>query len=242
MFPRRSALLLGAALSSAPAWAEAPQLDLAVRTDVPALVGASLTLETPGRARARLTGGFMPGPYVDLTNAAMTGFDIYSDTVAEIIDRALNRSAVIRLEGGYRPLPKRGLTVSGGYQLLTLGGDTADLSVFGEATDRALLERAQSLSGDLEVGVNNHMLSAEVGYEWLLRKHIVVGTSLGFAATVHTGTRVSPTRDPNGAIEEELMSAATASTEDYLTYVFEEWVHLPMVGVSVDYRFPRRTP
>ena len=134
MFPRRSALLLGAALSSAPAWAEAPQLDLALRTDVPVLVGASLTLETPGRARARLTGGFMPGPYVDLTNAAMTGFDIYSDTVAEIIDRALNRSAVIRLEGGYRPLPKRGLTVSGGYQLLTLGGDTADLSVFGEAT------------------------------------------------------------------------------------------------------------
>lgn len=233
------------AVSRSAAAAEGPltrSLDVAVRTDVPVLVGATVTWEGPARLRGRLTAGTMPGPYVDLTNAAMTGFDIYSDTVADIIDHALRRSIVLRVEGGFRPLPRRGLTLGVGYQLLTLGGDSADLSLFGEASDPVLVERARSLTGDLEVGITDHMLTGEVGYEWPIREHLLIGTSLGFAYTVSADSRVSPTREADGPLEQEVIDAATASTADYLTYVFEEWVHLPMIGVSVGWRFkPHRS-
>jgi hypothetical protein len=175
---------------------------------------------------------------VDLTNAAMTGFDVYSDTVADIIELALRRSVVVRLEGGWRPLERRGLTLGGGYQLLGLGGDSTSLSLFGEAMDPRLLERAQAVTGDLEVGVAAHMLTAEVGYEWVVKDHLVLTASLGFAGTVAAAARAEATRDPRGALEGEVRGLAVDGVADYLDYVFEEWVHLPMIGASAGWRLP----
>jgi hypothetical protein len=214
------------------------RLEVSALTRLPVMVGGGLTWESPQRIRASFSAGAMPGAYVDLTNAAMTGFDIYSETVAEIIDKALRRSLVLHTQVGFRPLPRRGLHLDLGYQALVLGGDSTDLSVFAEATDPRLLERAQDVTGDLEVRVADHMLTAEAGYQWTIRERFLVGTSLGFAYTVASPSTVSATRSPNNAVEEEIIEATTTSTEDYLTYVFEEWVHLPMIGVSVGYRFP----
>jgi hypothetical protein len=218
--------------------ASAAQLDLALRTDVPVMVGASATVEGAHRLRGRLSGGFMPGPYVDLTNAAMTGFGVYSTTVADIIELALRRSLVLRVEGGWRPIEGRGLTLGGGYQLLGLGGDSTDLSLFGEAMDPRLLDSAQGVTGDLEVGVAAHMLTVEVGYEWVVKDHLVLTASLGFAGTVAAGARAEATKELSGPLEGEIRDAAVAGAADYLDYVFEEWVHLPMIGVSAGWRLP----
>jgi hypothetical protein len=196
--------------------ASAAQIDLALRTDVPVLVGASATVENAQRVRGRLSAGLVPSPYVDLTNAAMTGFGVYSPTVAEIIEVALRRGLVMRLEGGWRPIEGRGLTVGAGYQFLGLGGDTTELSLFGEAMDPRLLDSAQGVTGDLEVGVGAHMLTAEVGYEWVVKDHLVLTASLGFAGTVAARAFAVSTEEPTGALETASHDATVAFAADYL--------------------------
>ena len=129
-------------------------LDVALETDFPTRVGAGVSWETPGRARMKLGLGVMPGPYVDVTNAAMVGFDIYSDDVGSIIDSALERTVVLQLQGGYRPLESRGFYVLGGYQFWGLGGSTTELNAFSETMDANLYQAAQSVTGDIQVGIH----------------------------------------------------------------------------------------
>ena len=212
-------------------------LDVALETDFPTRVGAGVSWETPGRARMKLGLGVMPGPYVDVTNAAMVGFDIYSDDVGSIIDSALERTVVLQLQGGYRPLESRGFYVLGGYQFWGLGGSTTELNAFSETMDANLYQAAQSVTGDIQVGIASHMLVGTAGWEWPLENNVVLGASLGFAYTLAAPSRAAPTRTANNEVEQEVMDGVTASAEDYLTYVFEEWVHLPFVCLSVGYRF-----
>lgn len=225
------------AVALAAALPEGHHLDLTVGTDFPVLVGANLAYEHPRRLRAELSGGAFPGPYVDTTNWAMTTFEIYSDTVAALIEAALERAFVARVELGFRPFPQRGLTLSAGYQFLLLSGSTADVSVVSEGLWGAAGEFAEGYTGDLELDISPSMLTVEVGYDREVRRHLVVRGSLGFAYTVRNQTVVTPTRPANDPVEEEAMALLVSGSEDYLDYVFEKWVHLPMIGVGVGYRF-----
>ncbi len=238
---RARALLLAAAVCAPAPVASAKPLGeggvaLSARTDVPVLVGLSAAVEGPHRLRGQLSLGVMPGPYVDLTNTALTGFEVYSENVATIIDAALRRSLVTRVEGGWRPLPERGLVVLGGYQLLALGGDTTGLSAFGEAMDGRLLSAAQDVTGDIEVGVSAHQLTAGAGWEWSPAPRLHVGANLGFAGTVATRSMARTTREARNAVGQTISDDVTTGVASYLDYVFDEWVHLPMVGVSVGWR------
>ncbi len=212
-------------------------LDAAILTDFPVMVGANVTYEAPSRLRGELNGGVIPGPYVDTINWAMTTFDVYSENVANLIDLALRNTLVLRPEIGFRPLPNRGLTVALGYQYLFLGGDTADVQYFTENIEGDLAAFAQDATGDLEVQISNHMIHGEVGYEWLVKERLVLRSTLGFAYTVRANTTVTPTREADNAAEQELIDEVAILGEDYLDYVFEEWVHLPMVGVHAGWRF-----
>lgn len=213
------------------------QLDVGVETEFPLTVGLATTWETPGRIRVKAGAGYVPGSYVDAINAGLTAADIYSDDVAEIIDTALQDSFAVYIRGGWRPLPKRGLTLLGGYQYLGLGGTTADLSLFDEGLEDRFLQAAKEVTGDMDLALHNHMVTGTVGYEWVIRERLVLGTSLGFAYSFANATTAEPTKSATNANQQELADAATASTEDYLEYVFEEWVHVPSVGLSVGYRF-----
>jgi len=213
------------------------QLDVALVTDVPILVGGAVTWESPRRYRGRFTGGVMPGAYVDATNAAMVGFDIYSETVADIIDSALERTVVLHLQGGWRPVQARPMTVWVGYQFWGLGGSTTDLGVFADVMDDALYEAAQDVTGDVDIAIRDHMLTAGIGREWVFDDRVVVGTSVGFSYSLAAPSRASATRAADNEVEQRIMDGVTGTAEDYLTYVFEEWVHLPTVGLSVGYRF-----
>lgn len=213
------------------------QLDVGLLTDFPVMVGGNVTYEAPFRLRAELNAGAMPGPYVDTINWGMTTFDIYSDEVANLIDVALKNSILLRTEVGYRPFARYGLVVSAGYQFLALSGDTADVQVLTANIDPALVGSVQGATGDIELRVSPHMITGEVGYEWLVKKRLVLRSTLGFAYTVASQTTVRPTQDVGGATEEAAMDAVVVLSEDYLNYVFEEWVHLPMVGIGAAWRF-----
>ena len=207
-------------------------------TDFPVLVGGSAAYELPGRLRSELTVGMMPGLYVDTINWAMTTFDVYSETTAELIDVILQGSIIVHAQVGYRPWEHRGFTGALGYQNIGLIGDTTDISLYADAqVSQEMLDRAQAAVGDLEVVVSPHMITGEVGYQWHLREQLVLRTSLAFAYTLNANATVSATQEAPTPLGREALEAVTVASEDYLISLFEEWVHLPMLGVSVGYRF-----
>lgn len=219
--------------------AAADGIDAAIGTDFPILVGASAAWQHPSRLRLEGTAGILPEPYVGTINQAMTTFDVYSDTTAELIDVVLQNAIVLHGQVGYQVLPERPLTVSLGYQRIGFAGDTTDISLFSDAAiPQEFIDAAATEFGDLEVDLTSHMVSGEVGYQWLIKERLVVRGSLAFAYTLHASTTVSATREASTPVGEELITLVNDAASDYLNYVFEKWVHLPMIGVTVGYRFP----
>ncbi len=214
------------------------QLDVAAVTDFPVLVGGSVAYESPSRLRGEFTAGLMPGPYVSTINWAMTTADVYSAATAELIDLVLQNALILHTQLGFRPWERRGLTVAVGYQLAALAGDTADIALFSEAAiDDFLLDLVRDESGALEVRVVPHMITGEIGYEKVVRERLVLRGSLAFAYTVSADATVTAPWEPSLFFGEEAIDLVTVAAEDYLEYVFEQWVHIPSAGVSVGYRF-----
>ncbi|MEL6342454.1 MAG: hypothetical protein AAFV53_04935 [Myxococcota bacterium] len=226
-------LLLATALAGPPG-----HVDLAPVTDFPILVGASGAWESPSRFRLEATAGIFPDPYVSAVNTGLTTFDVYSDTTAELIDVVLQNALVLHGQVGFIPWENSGLSVSLGYQYIGFAGDTTDVLLFADAAIPSdVLEAAEQATGDLEVDLQSHMISGEIGYQWLIKERLVIRSSVGFAYTIHANTAVSATRDPNTPAEEEALELVNDAAADYLNFVFEEWVHLPTVGISAGYRF-----
>ena len=239
VLPRQAMLPL--LLLTAAAHAGPPgHMDAMLVTDFPLLVGASVAWEHPSRFRLEGTGGILPDPYVSTINSAMTRFEIYSDTTAELIDVLLQNAVVLHGQVSYRPLADRGLSLALGYQHIGFAGDTTavDASLFSDAVvpDEAL-EIVQAELGDLEVDLRSHMVTGEVGYQWLVKERLVIRGSLAFAYTFHANTAVSATASARTPAGEDALALVNDAAADYLNFVFEEWVHLPMFGVSAGYRF-----
>jgi hypothetical protein len=229
-------------LSSAMAGDDAHSIDAYVGTDFPIMVGVGATYEHPTRLRLDVNGGFMPGPYVDAINWGLTTFDIYSDTVADLIDAVLENALVGRIELGYRPFAERGWTASAGYQHLRVFGNTADLTYFADGVDEDALAQAQEFTGDLVINIAVHQVTGEIGYERALfpkkfDEHLRIRGSFGFSYTLKAKTVADTTNDPSNRLQEEVTDIVLDEAEDYLDYVFEEWVHIPMLGVAAGYRF-----
>ena len=212
-------------------------VDVTVGTDFPVRVGAGVTVEGPLRLRASMHAGALPEGYVDTINWGLTTFDVYSDTVAELIDILLQNSVVLRWDVGWRPLADRGLFVSGGLQILTLNGNTTDVSTLRAGIEGGLADGVGPQDGDIVVVVRPKMLHGEVGYEWLIRERFVVRSTAAFAYTLSNRTEITAA-DATGRPDEAAGTRALdAVGSDYLDYVFEEWVHLPTIGLSAGVRF-----
>jgi len=216
---------------------EGHEIDAYVGTDFPLMVGAGVTYESPMRLRGELTGGLMPGGYVDTINWGLTTFDIYSDTVADLIDAILKNALVARAEVGYRPWESRGWTASAGYQHLRVLGNTTSVGDYLEGVDEEAIEKVQEFSGDLLVNAGVHQVMGELGYERMIKDPWKIRATLGFAYTFKANTAVAASRDANDPVEEAALEIVTVEAESYLDFVFEEWVHLPMLGLSAGYRF-----
>ncbi|MFT5681265.1 MAG: hypothetical protein ACI8RZ_002171 [Myxococcota bacterium] len=229
-------------IASALAGDDTHSVDAYIGTDFPIMVGAGATYEHPTRLRLDVNGGFMPGPYVDAINWGLTTFDIYSDTVADIIDAVLKNALVGRVELGYRPFPTRGWTVSAGYQHLRVFGNTADLTDFADGVDEDALAQVQEFTGDLLIDVAVHQVTGEIGYERALfpkkfDEHLRIRGTFGFSYTLKANTVADTTNDPTNPPQEEATAIVLQEAEAYLDDIFEDYVHIPMVGLAAGYRF-----
>lgn len=226
-------LLLATAYAGSPG-----HVDLASVTDFPILVGASGAWEPNSRLRLEATAGVLPEAYVSVINAGLTTFDVYSDTTADLIDVLLQNALVLHGQVGYIPLRDRGLSVSLGYKYIGFAGDTTDVSSFSDAAiPTEVLEVAQQEAGELEVDLRSHMITGEIGYQWLIKERLVIRSSVGFAYTFYANTAVSATQEANSPAGEDAIAIVNDASADYLNFVFEEWVHLPTIGISAGYRF-----
>ncbi len=219
--------------------AAAESVDVSIGTDFPILTGASVAWQHSSRLRLEGTVGVLPGPYVDAINWGLTTFDVYSDTTAELIDVVLQNAIVIHGQVGYQLLPERPLSASLGYQRIGFAGDTTDIALFSDAVvPQALIDQARDDFGELEVDLTSHMISGELGYQWLIKDRLVIRGSAAFAYTIRSRTDVSATREATNPIEEETIAIVNVAAADYLDFVFEEWVHLPMIGIYAGDRCP----
>jgi len=229
-------------IAAAIAGDNAHSVDVYAGTEFPLMVGVGATYEHPTRLRLDVNGGFMPDAYVDALNWILTTFDVYDETTADLIDDVLTNALLGRAELGFRPWEERGWTAALGYQHLRVFGSTAGLTSFVDGVDEDALETAQEFTGNLTIDIAVHQIHGELGYERALMAdrfgdHLRIRGTVGFAYTLRANTTADTTQEPSNPIHETAADIVIYEAEVYLDDVFEEWVHIPTLGVSAGYRF-----
>lgn len=229
------ALVVGAV-----AWAPSASADegprwtgaAAIGTEFPMSVGVRGQIETPFRLRLSTTLGIMPGPYVDAINGFLVGISAYDRATADLVSQALSSSLMWRTHVGYRPFRAHGFTVEGGYGLVTLGGGASAATLITAVTGQPAPEQADSKT--YSVASTLHMLDLEVGWEWVVMKHLFLRAAVGGAFTVGSSTTIAPDFQPRSARATE---AFTKVGEAYLDDTYRTYVFTPVVSVWAGYAF-----
>src|SRR5262249_50094702 len=155
-------------------------LGIEVLTDFPVQVGGKLWVEFPHRVRVSTSFGVLPRPYIDAINKTLVAADAYSQQEADLIKTALQSSLIWRLHIGWRPCRRRGLYFEVGYGLAAFGGGASSAQLISAAT--GVTVPPEVLSGqDYDVRSTLHMIDAEIGGQWVLRKGLMLETAIGFA-------------------------------------------------------------
>ena len=218
--------------------ADAGHVDVGVLTDVPIMVGLGATYESPWRVRAEVDLGVLPDPYLKLINTTMTGFNVYSDDVATLIETIMRGALVVRGELGFRPFVDKNYVFSAGYLFAGLAGGTTDLSLYDDGLSDAVRSDSDSFLTTLDATAKLHMLTVDAGHEWLLMEdRLVLRGSVGGAFTLSSTSEVTSDAATGNAIQEAARDKAVEEAEIYLDDTFQSYVHTPTVGFSAAWRF-----
>lgn len=223
-----------AVVLAAPAGPFPGQAIAELATDVPLQTGVRVRVEAPHRIRIAGTVGLLPGRYLDLVNATAVSAGAYGEDTARLVKKSLTRSLVLRIAGGWRPFPRRGLYAEAGYTWVALGGDVAGEDLVALATG---IDPPDTLGSrrDYDVDSTLHLLGAELGWEWRLRaRPVVLRASLGVVTTVAARTSIEPRFRP---LAPALVDAFTTGAEDYLDRLYLDHVHAPAIAASAGYAF-----
>jgi hypothetical protein len=203
--------------------------ELAAGVVLPVLVGAQATLDMPHRLLAQLELGFLPSPFVDLAKVA-AGTHAHDD--AALVRAALGNSLVLRLGAGWRPLPRAGLEITGGYTLATLGGGVAPASLV-EGVAGVQLGRPDE-AGGLPIHSTLHGLYAgaswrfDLGECWLAR----VGVSFEHVLSSRSGIDLLPAAPEAAAA---LRRAGTA-LDRHLNLLYRRRAAVPALTLMFGYK------
>jgi len=226
-------LALWVALTASPPAAAADPWGVQVEAaaEAPLLFGARVGAEIPGRIRFAAGGGWVPGGWLRRAEELALGAE------SDPSDDGIRDDASLglwRVRAGWRPFPRSGFYVEGGYAHAGFTGDVP----------AALLDDASSV--DLPPGVDPgtrlqvtstlHLLEGEVGWEMPVGKVGVVRLGVMYMATVNAvvGLAGEPESDPRVATA--LVPALDQVTADLET-LLEDRVHLPLVALGVGFRF-----
>lgn len=221
--------LLGLALAAPP---DAVHLDALAGTTLPLAVEARVQSELPGRLRVGVGVGVLPGAYVDLINTISTSAGWYDEVTGSLIRGALDDSLMLAADVGWRPAPKLGLFFGAGWRSGLLGGGLTGTEVLNAATG-ADLDPDRTVA-QVSTRAALHQVTAELGWEQIVAKRLVIRASLGGAFTVAAPTDLSADLPPRVAAEVE---PVFVEGEDYLRATMKTYVHTPTIAVHVGYRF-----
>lgn len=229
-------LLLAIALLPDLALAKKPEnpwhMDIEVRTEFPLMLGGRVGLEMPLRLRASTSLGVLPGGYVDLADALLRGLGAYDDDTGDLITSSFADTLVWNVRVGWRPFPERGFYFELGYQLVALGGTVTNAELMERVTNEVPEDPRRS-AREYVMDSTLHMLSAEIGWEWILGGYWIVRVAGGMASTVGSSTKMGYRYVSTGR---QLHDDFTADAEDFLDSLYPKVVHVPFIAVGVGLR------
>ena len=211
-----------------------PQWTLEANTTFPIRIGADVGAEwTRARVRVSTGLGWLPSAYIDAINGVAQAAKWYDSQTASLIEAGLQQSAVWPLSVHWRPIPNRGLTLSTGTQLATLGGGLSAVDVLSSLTEQPApdgVEPRQTMTIDSSLW----MATAGVGWSWQWSA-IVIRANIGAAFTVGSSTAVAPNWAPRRRAQRAVDALARAS-ESYLDETYQQYVHTGTVHLSVGWK------
>lgn len=230
------ALVLGLSLSPASRAGSTGgfHLELYGGTTVPTDVGGGLTLHMPFGLRVSGGLGGLPGSYVDLINDLVIALDGYDETTAAIVKDTLKSSLVGNVMLGWKPLPKIGLFIEGGYRVAALGGSSSAQTILEEVTGVSLPPITEVTDRTYKITSTLHMLEFHLGYDVIIAKHFLIRPYIGGAFTVDAAAEITPEFE---TMRGEAVDELTRAGEDYLITTYKRYVHTPVVGLAIGWRF-----
>jgi hypothetical protein len=205
------------------------RLGIAATTSFPVDVGVRLTYEAPFPLRLSTSLGFLPGAYVDGTNAIVRAFGGYDDRTAELVRNSLQSSLVWRSHVGVRPF--RGFYAEAGYGLVSLGGGASAAEILAAVTGRSVPGAG---SRTFTAHSTLHMLDVELGWEARLAPDLRLRTAVGGIFTLAASTHIEPDFDP-GLLGSLAVKALARAGELYLDRMYEKYVHTPVVTIALEW-------
>jgi len=224
-------LLLSAALV---AHTQAATLDIDVFTALPTEVGLRATGEGPGRLRLSLSGGVLPGPYLDEINREALANDWYDEQTVALIEQALRHSAIFGAHLGWRPFPKHGLQAEAGWGYMGLGGGLTGAQVLSAGTGYDL-SWLGDIGYDYSVRASLQRIEGTVGWEWVVAHHVHLRLDVGWSQTVAVKADVQPDFDVPWVLqgyEDDMEAKTEADLKEDLAKI-----NTPILALGAGWRF-----
>lgn len=206
--------------------------DVTATTLIPLSVGPELVVELPGRVLTHAHLGWMPELYSNGITGALEDAGVYDETVGALVDGAFQGATTWRLGVGWRPFPDAGLEMGASYVRLAMDGSTTTAEIM-RLVPPELAEQIAEQTGNVGLGLDStlHHVMIGVGWRWLIAERLVVRANLSYLQAF----------DSRSEIDIESFPALTRLTEPIVNGVlhdhYMQYVKVPVVGLSVGYRF-----
>lgn len=229
--------LLALALGQTPPPAGPPRegpvsLALGVGTDFPLSVHATALLELPGRLQLSTSLGLLPRPYLRLLNDVLVEAGEYSEDEAQLIEDSLSQAGVWRTHLGWRPFPRAGFYLSGGYTLITLGGGVTGSSALFRLAGVEVPEDLLAAVQLAEARSTLHQAAAELGWQWRLPARLRLRLGVGGFTTLGASTTFTPrVPEPLASLAEPYLREAELRLDE----TYRERVHGAYVALALAY-------
>lgn len=220
------------------AWAAADQpitASVDLYTSFPTDIGLRGGLELPGRLRSSTSIGLLPDSYLASIHDIAAAQGWYDERTATLITAALQHALVFRQHVGWRPLPNWGFQTELGYSWMGLGGGlTASDIIFAETGYDFSAYLGDAFDFDAQAAL--HRLELSLGYEWVIRRHLLVRFDLGGSYTFAANATIERQFDVPFFLD-GTMDKLEDDTEVKLEEVLEKYVHTPILALGVGWRF-----
>ena len=219
------------------AWAADVMIRPEIGTDVPLDVSAGVLAEVGPRIRFRAAVGFLPRPYLQLSNdAAQSLFEGYTDPYRQLVEAGLDGAVVFRLHTGWRPFPDYGFYGHAGWTYVSASGAATGTEVVEAVTDVKLPPAADAVSVDAREKV--HMVDVEIGWEEAINgTPFTIRAGLGWSFSVAAKATLGVDELPRSPIVQERSGEFIAQGQFEIEKATTSYVHPPIVAVALGWSF-----